>query len=189
MTPLWPERPLRNACLIVGSETIQRLKRDQHTEASCDRCLQQGTRADLSCVHALVHERSLAGASLLSGIYRNRRLHSRRNCFQLWAFALRGKSKICCEFDFRDAVQFCCRFCRCIKLWPLNTAIETCNLIDSRCEIFFRVSVSRYTNVVGNIKVISWNLFRYISLLLFVALFFPWFLFFFSSLFFQQLGA
>ncbi|CAK9220412.1 unnamed protein product [Sphagnum jensenii] len=66
MTPLWPERPLRNACLIVGSETIQRLKRDQHTEASCDRCLQQGTRADLSCVHALVHERSLAGASLLS---------------------------------------------------------------------------------------------------------------------------
>lgn len=123
------------------------------------------------------------------GIYRNRRLHSRRHCFQLWAFALRGKSKICCEFDSRDAAQFCCRFCRCIKLWPLNTAIETCNLIDSRCEIFFRVSVSRYTNVVGNIKVISWNLFRYISLLLFVALFFPWFLFFFSSLFFQQLGA
>jgi hypothetical protein len=101
-----------------------------------------------------------------------------RKLFPTVGFALRGKSQIWCEFDCRDSMQFCCRFCICRKLWLLNTAIETWNLIDSRCEIFFRVSVSRYTNVVGNINVISWNLFRYISLLLFVALFFPWFLFF-----------
>lgn len=61
-----------------------------------------------------------------------------RKLFPTVSFALWGKSQIWCEFDCRDSMQFCCRFCICSKLWLLNTAIETWNLIDSRCEIFFR---------------------------------------------------
>jgi hypothetical protein len=186
MTPLWPERPLRNACLIVGSETIQRLRRDQHTEASCNRCLQQGTRADLSCVHARACSREVSrGRFFAIGIYRNRRLHSRRNCFQLWALRCQVSLKfdanlipaMLCNFVAASAVASVCDYSiRQSKTW---------NLIDFRCEIFFRASVSLYPNVVGDINVISWNRFRNISLLLFVALFLPWFFILFLRCFFR----
>lgn len=174
MTPLWPERPLRNACLIVGSETIQRLRRDQHTHrlpaiAVCSRGQEVICRA---CTRLFTRglSRALLLLSVFMGIVDFIREEIVSNCELLRCevslkFAANLIPVMLCNFVVASAVASNCD--RSIRQSKRGIS----SIPD--VEIFFRVSVSRYTNVVGNINVISWNLFRYISLLLFVALFFP----------------
>ncbi len=120
------------------------------------------------------------------GIYRSRRLHSRRNCFRLWAL----RCEVSLKFDANLIPVML--YAIVLSLLPLHQIVTAQygnrNVESHRFPMWnlLRVFVSRYTNVVGDINAISWNRFRYISLLLFVALFLPWFLFLFLRCFFSN---